>query len=141
MATPFEDIYEFFLSKVTDFSFANFTDTELEEELEMYLRSATPKFFSAGETRLKRNSTFKEFDQNLTDLEKEILASLMIVEYLNPKIISTENMRQFLASKEYKIYSQANHLSKMIELRNQVKSEVNHLMSLYSYKDGIAGLD
>jgi hypothetical protein len=141
MATPFEDIYVFFLSKVTDFSFANFTDLELEDELEMYLRSASAKFFSAGETRLIKDFALREFRNDLTDLEKEILASLMIVEYLNPKIIATENMKQFLASREYKIYSQANHLSKMIELRNQVKQEVNHLMTLYSYKDGIAGMD
>jgi hypothetical protein len=141
MATPFEDIYGFFLSKVTDFSFANFTDSELEEEFEQYLRSASVKFFSAGDTRLQKDFTFKEFTNDLTDLEKEILASLMVVEYLNPKIIATENMKQFLASREYKIYSQANHLSKMIELRNQVKQEVNHLMTLYSYKDGIAGMD
>lgn len=141
MATPFEDIYDFFLSKVTDFSFANFTDDELKDELEQYLRSASVKFFSAGDIRLQKDFTFKEFTNDLTDLEKEILASLMIVEYLNPKIIATENMKQFLASKEYKIYSQANHLSKMIELRNQVKAEVNHLMTLYSYKDGIAGMD
>jgi hypothetical protein len=141
MATPFEDVYSFFLSKVTDFSFANFTDDELEDELDQFLRSASSKFFSAGDVRLQKDLTVKEFANDLTDLEKEILASLMVVEYLNPKIIATENMKQFLASKEYKIYSQANHLSKMIELRNQVKSEVNHLMTLYSYKDGIAGMD
>jgi hypothetical protein len=141
MATPFEDIYGFFLSKVTDFSFTNYTDEELEDELEQFLRIASVKFFSAGESRLQKDLSFKEFSNDLTDLEKEILASLMVVEYLNPKIIATENMKQFLASSEYKLYSQANHLGKMIELRNQVKSEVNYLMSLYSYKDGIAGMD
>ena len=65
----------------------------------------------------------------------------MVLEYLNPKIIATENMNQFLTTKDYKIYSQANHLSKMLELKNQIKSEVNHLMSQYSYKDGIGGLE
>lgn len=140
MATPFEEIYDFFLSKVTDYSFASFTDTELEEEFEKYLRSACTKFFSAKE-RLERDFTFKEFSNDLTDLEKEILSLLMVIEYLNPKIIATENMKQFLASKEYKIYSQANHLSKMIELRNQYRSEVQHLMTTYSYQDGIGGLN
>ena len=76
-----------------------------------------------------------------TDLEIEILSLLMVLEYLNPKIIATENMNQFLTTKEYKIYSQANHLSKMLELKNQIKSEVNHLMSQYSYKDGLGGLN
>lgn len=140
MATPFEEIYDFFLSKVTDYSFASFTNTELEEEFEKYLRSACTKFFSANE-RLERDFTFKEFTNDLTDLEKEIIASLMVIEYLNPKIIATENMKQFLASKEYKIYSQANHLSKMIELRNGYRSEVQHLMSSYSYQGGIGGLN
>lgn len=140
MATPFEEVYQFFLSKVTDYSFVNFTENELEEEFEKYLRSASIKFFSAG-TRLEKNLKFKEFERDLTDLEIEILSLLMVLEYLNPKIIATENMNQFLTTKEYKIYSQANHLSKMLELKNQIKSEVNHLMSQYSYKDGIGGLN
>jgi len=140
MATPFEDVYSFFLSKVSDYSFVKFTDEELEEEFEKYLRSACAKFFSAG-NRLDKDLTFKEFERDLTDLEIEILALLMVIEYLNPKIIATENMKQFLGTKEYKIYSQANHLSKMLELKNQIKSEVNHLMSQYSYKDGIGGLN
>jgi len=140
MATPFEEVYEFFLSKVTDYSFVNFTENELRLEFEKYLRSASIKFFSAG-TRLEKNLTFKEFERDLTDLEIEILSLLMVLEYLNPKIIATENMKQFLATKEYKVYSQANHLSKMLELKNQIKSEVNHLMSQYSYKDGIGGLN
>jgi hypothetical protein len=140
MATPFEEVYYFFLSKVTDYSFINVTEGELEEELEKYLRSACTKFFSAG-TRLEKDMTFKTFERDITDLEIEVLSLLMVLEYLNPKIIATENMKQFLATKEYKIYSQANHLSKMLELKNQIRSEVNHLMSQYSYKDGIGGLN
>jgi hypothetical protein len=140
MATPFEEAYVFFLSKVTDYSFIKITENELEEEFEKYLRSATVKFFSASD-RLDKDLINKEFKNDLTDLELEILALLMVVEYLNPKIIATQNMEQFLASKEYKIYSQANHLSKMIELKNHIRYEVNHLMSQYSYKDGIGGLD
>jgi hypothetical protein len=140
MATPFEEIYHFFLSKVTDYSFVNVTESELEEEFEKYLRSACTKFFSAG-TRLNKNLTFKEFERDLTDLEIEILSLLMVIEYLNPKIIATENMKQFLATKEYKIYSQDKQLSKMLELKSNLKSEVSHLMSQYSYKDGIGGLN
>jgi hypothetical protein len=140
MATPFEEAYVFFLSKVTDYSFIKITENELEEEFEKYLRSASVKFFSASD-RLDKDLINKEFKNDLTDLELEILALLMVVEYLNPKIIATQNMEQFLASKEYKIYSQANHLSKMIELKNHIRYEVNHLMNQYSYKDGIGGLD
>lgn len=141
MATPFEDVYDFFLAKVTDYSFVDFTQIELEEEFEKYLRSATTKFMSAGEVRLSRDFTKKEFKNDLSDLEKEIISLLMVVEYLNPKIIATENMKQFLASREYKIYSQANHLSKMVDLKNQIKSESQHLMSMYSYSNGIGELE
>lgn len=140
MATPFEDVYVFFLSKVTDYSFVKVTEAELEDEFEKYLRSACAKFFSAG-IRLEKDMTLREFKRDLTDLEIEILALLMVIEYLNPKIIATENMKQFLGTKEYKIYSQNNHLPNMIELKNSIKSEANHLMSQYSYKDGIGGLD
>lgn len=140
MATPFEEVYHFFLSKVTDFSFANFTEIELEEEFENYLRSACTKFTTAG-SRIDKNFATKMFINTLSDMEMEILSLLMIVEYLNPKIIATENMKQFLASREYKIYSQANHLSKMIELKIHVRSESQHLMSLYSYQNGIGGLN
>ncbi|HXW03437.1 MAG TPA: hypothetical protein VD651_04160 [Nitrosarchaeum sp.] len=139
MATPFEDIYDSFLAKVTDYSFVSFTEIELEEEFEKYLRFACTKFSSAGNRLLKNHNT-KEFNFDLTDLEIEIISLLMIVEYLNPKIVATENMKQYLATKDYKIYSQANHLSKMIELKNNYRIEANQLMSQYSYRDGIGGL-
>ena len=61
MATPFEEVYQFFLSKVTDYSFVNFPENKLEEEFEKYLRSAPIKFFSAG-TRLEKNLKFKELE-------------------------------------------------------------------------------
>lgn len=141
MATPFEEIYDYFLSKVTDYDFASFSSMELEDEFEKYLRSAVIKFFSADSTRLTRDFNTKEFTNDLTDLEKEIISLLMIVEYLNPKIYATENMKQFLASREYKIYSQANHLLKMIDLKNHTRAEANHLMSQYSYQDGITGME
>lgn len=141
MTTPFEEIYDYFLSKVTDYDFANFSSMEVEDEFEKYLRSAVPKFFSADQTRLVRDYTTKEFTNDLTDLEKEIISMLMIIEYLNPKIIATENMKQFLASREYKIYSQANHLLKLIELKKHIRAEVNNLMSQYSYQNGIAGME
>lgn len=140
MPTPYDDIYDFFLAKVSDYSFVQLTEYEIRDELEKYLRSAIVKFQQSNTNLQNRDDTIKQFNATLTDFEKEILATLMVVEYLSPKIIATENMKQFLQDKEYKLYSQANHLQKMMELKKEMRLEATQLIGEYTYLDGLGGL-
>jgi hypothetical protein len=144
MATPYTEVYDFFLVKVTDYSFIDTTiystQAELEAELKKYLRSAVIRF-RQSKVLLQKDDVNNQFVYDLGDEEKEILSTLMIISYIQPKIVSVQNMEQRLVDREYKSYSQGKHLEEMIKLRKELQSEVSQLISDYTYADGLNGLD
>jgi hypothetical protein len=134
MSTPFSDIYDIFLGKITDYDFLAVDDLTLEETLQRYLLSASVKFVRCS-TPLLRDTTVKLFTNNLTYLEQEILASLMVVEWLSPKLNTSQLLKQTMTDKDFKIYSQANHLDELIKLRQYMQDEVDGLINVYTYQD------
>jgi hypothetical protein len=133
MATPYSEVYSRILGKISDYSFLNMTQEEVEESLEPYLLSSCVKFKKCLKNLGDRDKVNKQFNEDLTEEETEILASLMIVEYLSPKIITSDLLQQSLSSKDYKIYSQANHIKEIKDLRKTFKEEANTLLMSYSY--------
>ncbi|MCY8513834.1 hypothetical protein [Bacillus atrophaeus] len=136
MPTLFEEIYGFFLPKLTDYSFLNISEKDLSDTLEPLLRSSSIKFRRCKKNLSDRDQTLKQFNENLSDEEKEILACFMVVEYLTPKIITADLLHQTLSSKDFKLYSQANHIKEIRELRNLIKKEAEDLMLQYTYSNG-----
>lgn len=135
MATPFSDIYNRFTAKVSDYSFAKLAQADLESILEDYLVVAVANFENVSNTSLTYDDVNKTFDSTLSMQEQNILATLMIVEYLTTKIINTQLMEQHLSNNDYRLYSEANHLKEMIALRDRMKSEAESLMNRYTWKD------
>jgi hypothetical protein len=131
VATSYEEVYGRFLPKITDYSFLQLTDSEINEDLEAFLKSSIIKFRHCKKLS-KRDELTKKFIEHLTDEEKEILATLMCVEYLTPKILTDDLLKQSLNSKDYSIYSQANHIKEVRELRDVFQSESNQLMISYT---------
>lgn len=133
MATPYVDLHNWFLNKVSDYSFLNLTDTQIDEILNMYMKSATSKFSKCKKDLTDRDEVLKVFNSDLEEKELEILATLMIAEWLSPKINTGELLRQRLGDKEYKTYSQANHLKEVRELRDAMIEESVQLITDYTY--------
>lgn len=142
MATLFEEVYNIFLMKVTDYSFLKTTEMELEDDFQKYLRSACVNFRQC-ETDLFRNfnTVDKQFDVDLNQYEIEILATLMVIEYLTPHIVSTENLKQLIGNREFKFYSQANLLSELQKLRKMFRLEATQLIGEYTYARGLDRLE
>jgi hypothetical protein len=144
MATPYTDVYDFFLSKVEDFSFVDTekypTVEDLKAELRKYLRSAIVRFKQSKIDLKDRDEVLEQFNIDLDDDEKEILSSLMVLAYIQPKITSVQNMEQRLVDREYKTYSQGKHLEEMIKLKKDLQLEISQLISAYTFEDGLAGL-
>lgn len=133
MATPFKEIYDRVYNKISDYSFTKLTQDEVEDVLESFLLSALVKFKTCKKDLSNRNLTLKQFNEDLTDEEKEILAILICVEYLTPKLITDELLQQRLSTKDYNLYSQANQIKEIRKLRDKFKSEANQMMINYSY--------
>lgn len=141
METKLEVVYEAFLQKITDYNFANnMTDEDVEEKLRGLLKTACRNF-----RKCKKNLSFDEaniiFVSELDGMEIEILAYLMVVEYLTAKVVSTESLEQVLNDKDFKIYSQANQLSNVEQVRKNFRSMTNKLITEYLYEEKVSKND
>ena len=71
------------------------------------------------------------FAAELTDEEINILALLMMCAWVNRQVASIENTRMKFTSSDFKMTSQANHLSIMMNLLTEVQRQSFHMQRLY----------
>ncbi|QIW89897.1 hypothetical protein PQE71_gp215 [Bacillus phage Izhevsk] len=142
--TRLAEVYDGFLSKISDYTLlANtITDMDIDEELFSYFKSARAKFFRCRQSLKTVIATemvdgvqeeFTSFEVELTEYEVEVLIALMLVEYMKPLMVSTEVNKQSLSDKDFKIYSQANQLRELRLLSKELKKEANKMISTYTY--------
>ncbi len=132
--TSFVTVYQSFLNKITDFDIASMTDEEIENKLFPLLVSSITKFSQCkNDTTLDEDAG--EFEGSLTIEEIEILSSLMVVEWYSPQINNVLNTKQFLSDKDYRFYSQANHLKSNMDAKKEALREVNRMISDYSFRN------
>ncbi|KOS61438.1 hypothetical protein FJQ98_16685 [Lysinibacillus agricola] len=139
-STSYSDIFGLFLDKVNDYYIKNQLENNpvfADEILLGYLRSAIPKFTYSTKNLSNREDALFQFNICLSDMEKEILATLMIAEHLSPKIISEDYVYNKIGSKDYNQHSPANQLKQLLELRKGIIDEANLLMIEYYYRQGV----
>lgn len=71
------------------------------------------------------------FAAELTDEEINILALLMMCAWVNRQVASIENTRMKFTSSDFKMTSQANHLSKLMNLLAEAQRQSFHMQRLY----------
>ena len=71
------------------------------------------------------------FNTELTNEEINILAVLMLRGWLTRQINSCEIVRMKYTGTDFKMTSQANHLSKLISLKEEIEQESLHMQRLY----------
>ena len=139
MATSFDVIYDSFLMKISDYTFLDYTDDELEDDFLKYLRSACVNFRQCEKDLFRNwNDTDKQFNVDLDFYEVEILTILMVIEYLTPHIVATENLKQLIGNREF---SKANFLNELTKVRKMFRLEATQLISEYTYARGLERLE
>lgn len=131
--TEIDKVYGSFLSKVNDYnlSLLNRSEAEIYEILSSYYNSAIA-FFPQCRKDLKITDDGFVNDE-LTNLEIEIIAELMILQYLYPIIHRSEVLEQVLSDKDFKVNSQANHMNQLYNLYNKTRQEVSTHKVHYSW--------
>ena len=71
------------------------------------------------------------FSCELTSEEINILAILMMEGWLQRQVTSIENTRMKYSGSDFKMTSQANHLSKLLTLLGEVHRQSHHMQRLY----------
>jgi hypothetical protein len=133
MATPFDSIFQRFLNKVTDSQLASLPTENLESIMTEFLQSAIVRFRKCKQDLKNFDLNTQQFNADLTLEEIEILSLWMVYEWLNQQINRIELLKQSLSSKDYAMYSQANHLQALTSLRQITQNDVYTLMKYYSY--------
>lgn len=129
--TTFEDIFDPFLAKISDYDeLPSVTEEDFNSIVDRYLRSALAKFTNKGD--IKADFKSRTFNKELDDYVIEVIASLLVVEWLTPQINNTQLTKQAMTSKDYNLTSQRNHLTGLIQLRKTMKKEATYLANRYS---------
>lgn len=71
------------------------------------------------------------FNDNLTSEEINILAILMMIGWVQRQVTSIENTRMKYTGADFKMTSQANHLSKLLTLLTECQRQSHHMQRLY----------
>ena len=133
MATSYEEIYNLAANKITDPEIALLSQEDIEELFHGYLISAIPKFRKCKNDLSNRDDELRQFNVDLLDVEKEILAILVAREWLQQQLYSALLTKQVFSDKEQKYYSQSSHISELRALDETLKIEAQKLSRDYTY--------
>lgn len=135
MNTSYEKIYKIFLNKITDYDLGLLSDNELLLFCDSVFLSAITKIKSFDMNNLTdRDDDLRIFNSELTDVECEVIASQMVVEWVDRKINTTQLIHMFVGTKDESMASQANHIKLLLELKEKQRSIVSIMMRDAKYK-------
>lgn len=143
MTLQYEDIFSVFLTKIVDYSFLEYDEVYIREQMVSWLRSSSSfprlraKFITlslndedAMLTFSLKNPVNDEFD---VEFVKEILSKGMVIAWLEPQINNVLLTKQMFGGKEERFFAQANHLKELQSLVSNVKIDLNKLLRDYGY--------
>ena len=131
MATSFETIIDKFLGKITDDMYLELTYEDTMRDAKQFLLDAIPYFEFPRFQLYNYDEEEEQYNVDLTVEEINILALLMKTAWLERQINSVEHTRMKYSGSDFKMTSQANHLSKLLQLKSENVRESTHAQRLY----------
>jgi hypothetical protein len=135
VATTYDTIRDLFLSKITDYDLNSLPEPDINNIFDKYLIASIPKFRHCVQNLDDRDDSARTFNITLTIDEQEILATLCAIEWLNPKILRDQELKNILGNKDFQIYSPSALLKEKVALRTQLVNDVNQLITFYHYQN------
>ena len=129
--TPFSAIYTSFFSKITDDMYMELDRKQTEGMLQELLIGAIPWFEFPKVNIFDYEEDMETFNVHLNNEEINILATYMIVGWLDQQLASVENTRMKYSGSDFKFTSQANHMQKLLQLKKDYERTGFHLQRLY----------
>ena len=137
MGTPFTVVYTAFLSKLIEDFYSDPAITTLEKKRDMYeLLSAVAVDFPYCRFNLN-NQNDTGFEETLDDQTIQILAIGMKLEWTNRILTDIHLLRQEFSDRDFKLTSQAAHMSSIISVSERVEKDFTRRKRWYNRaKDG-----
>lgn len=140
MATPYQTVYNAFLSKITDYNLSSMSDTLLTNILRGYLGTAMVMFKNCKQDLTNRDDANATWNITLTDDEIEILALYMVDAWYNVKLNDDKALNQVLTDGDFQIHSQQAHTKTTMDLRDANYARIKKLIKDYQYNGDLSGL-
>ena len=134
MATSYEKIYENLLPKFRSYEIPLMSTEEVKDYLHDFLIPAISRFHVCRKNLNDRDDIIQRFNAELSDIEIEILSNYMLIEYTDSEYIRTPSLLKIhLPSGDFKVFSPANFLDKLIAMHKTYVSENETLLSRYAW--------
>ena len=134
MATSYETLYANLLPKFQSYEIPLMTQEEVEELLSDYLTIAISKFHICRKDLFNRDNNAKRFNCDLNEIEIEIISNYMLIAYVNANYVITPTLLKVaVGSSDFKAFSNANQLDKLLSLYNALLAETETLVMRYSW--------
>lgn len=136
MCTQLQEVYDFLLAKTDAKEWAWTEDLELlNSDWKMLLRMAIQDFLFPRiglEIIYDIDSGQEVFANDITDAEKQVLATYMKHEWLKRSITNWKNIEMLYHDKDFKISGKASHLNALINLEAVYDEECKKMANKYS---------
>ena len=129
MATPLQDVYDAFLSKIEadNWMLDELGSEAVQKDWQMILDAAIVQF-RYPRISLDYDKDTATFAETLGNDEIQVLANLMKLEWVRRCIATWDNIRQLYSDKDF---SQANFLDKLNKTGEQIQNECRLLLDRY----------
>lgn len=139
MNTSFDEIYSLSMVTIRDYQIDKIFNpndlTDFQNLMKGFLQKAIPKFTNCNKNLESIvNFDADEFTEELTLTEKVILSDLLIIEWLNSKILDVRQFQNILNDTDFKLFSQAQNLDSKMKAREVLREIVNQDMNNYGLK-------
>lgn len=131
ITTPFSDIYNSFLRKITDDMYMELSKEQTIPLLKELFLSAIIWFEFPRFDLYNFDAESENYNILLTKEEIEIISTYMIVEWLGQQLATVENVRMKYSGSDFKFTSQANHMAKIQSMKKEYQRIGFHLQRLY----------
>jgi hypothetical protein len=129
--TPFSEVYKTFFSIITDDMYMEITQEETEKSLFEYLEAAIQLFEFPRQDLDDYDEELQSFNICLTKEEINVLANYMVIPWIDQQLATCDLIRMQYSGSDFKMTSQANHISKLQTLKENYKTQAFHLQRLY----------
>lgn len=134
MATPYEKLYENLLPKFRSYEIPLMSTEEVKDYLHDFLIPAISRFHVCRKDLSDRDDIVQRFNVDLSDIEIEILSNYLLIEYIDSEYIRVPSLLKVqLPSSDFKVFSPANFLDKLMAMHKTYVTENETILSRYAW--------
>lgn len=139
MATPYSDVYDLFMLKITDYRLIELYQSsvvDFENFLQGWLKLSIADFLDDCDQDLTdRNDTANTFNFDMTDKNQVILAVFMVFHWLEKEVNDVLQMNLSVTDRDFKHYAESKNLDSKTSYRDRLLEEKSQILVSYGYKN------